>query len=72
MNSIHKTLESLPEIISKVDSIKIVNSLKLKAMVFQAITVTEIPKTNIGIIRYNNRVMVWQNLIEQYCYLPGF
>ena len=48
------------------------NSLKLKAMVFQAITVTEIPKTNIGIIRYNNRVMVWQNLIEQYCYLPGF
>ena len=38
----------------------------------QAITVTEIPKTNIGIIRYNNRVMVWQNLIEQYCYLSGF
>lgn len=37
-----------------------------------AIKVTEIPKNNIGIISFNGRIMVWQNLIEQYCYLPGF
>lgn len=34
-------------------------------------TVTEIPKTNIGIINFKGRLMAWQNLIEQYCYLPG-
>ena len=31
-----------------------------------------IPKTNIGIIKYNGRLMAWQSLIERYCYLPGF
>lgn len=36
------------------------------------IKVNDVPKTNIGIIEFNGRVMVWQNLIGQYCYLPGF
>lgn len=37
-----------------------------------AIEVNVIPKTNIGIIKFKGRIMVWQNLIDQYCYLPGF
>ena len=37
-----------------------------------ATEVNQIPKTNIGTIKFNGRIMVWQNLIEQYCYLPGF
>lgn len=41
-------------------------------MEIPAIKVTEVPKTNIGIIKFKGRIMVWQKLIEQYCYLPGF
>ena len=37
-----------------------------------AIKVNVVPKSNIGTIEFNGRIMVWQNLIEQYCYLPGF
>ncbi len=41
-------------------------------MNIKAIEVNEVPKTNIGAIKFSRRIMVWQNLIEQYCYLPGF
>jgi len=41
-------------------------------MNIKAIEVNEVPKTNIGAIKFNGRIMVWQNLIDQYCYLPGF
>lgn len=41
-------------------------------MDIKTIEVTIIPKTNIGTIKFNDRIMVWQKLIEQYCYLPGF
>lgn len=41
-------------------------------MNFTATEVKEVPKSNIGTIKYNNRIMVWQSLIQQYCYLPGF
>ena len=37
-----------------------------------AIKVNVVPKINIGAIKFNERIMVWQNLIGQYCYLPGF
>lgn len=48
---------------------------KLKKTIIMNITAIEvnvIPKTNIGIIKFKGRIMVWQNLIDQYCYLPGF
>ena len=52
--------------------IKCVVKLNLKTMNIKATEVNKIPKTNIGAIKFNGRIMVWQNLIEQYCYLPGF
>ena len=33
--------------------------------------VTEIPKENIGLIIYNGKLMAYQTLIGQYCYVPG-
>lgn len=41
-------------------------------MNIKATEVNVVPKINIGTIKFNGRIMVWQNLIEQYCYLPGF
>lgn len=37
-----------------------------------AVKVDVIPKENIGPILYKGRVMVFQKILEQYCYIPGF
>ncbi len=35
-----------------------------------AIKIDVIPKENIGPISYQGRIMVWQDMVKQYCYIP--
>jgi hypothetical protein len=52
--------------------LKLLLILNCNVMFDNAVKVDVIPKENIGPILYKGRVMVFQKILEQYCYIPGF